>query len=51
MSIMVKKAGVAERNEMESMPVWECGVSEFDWHYDSEETCRLSPSKHHEAVL
>ena len=23
---------------MESKPVWACGVSEFDWYYDSEET-------------
>jgi uncharacterized cupin superfamily protein len=39
--IKVKKAGEAERKEMEANPIWECGVSEFDWHYDSEETCLL----------
>jgi uncharacterized cupin superfamily protein len=26
---------------MQKKPVWECGVSEFDWHYDSQETCVL----------
>ena len=39
MSITVKKAGDTEKNEMESKPIWECEVSEFDWHYDSEERC------------
>jgi len=33
MSITVKKAGEAEKNEMKSKPIWECEVSEFDWHY------------------
>jgi uncharacterized cupin superfamily protein len=37
MKITVKKADEAEKNEMISKPVWGCGVSEFDWHYDSEE--------------
>ncbi|MDR2582810.1 MAG: cupin domain-containing protein, partial [Fibromonadaceae bacterium] len=41
MNITVKKAGEAEKNEMESKPIWECEVSEFDWHYDSEERCLL----------
>jgi uncharacterized cupin superfamily protein len=41
MNIIVKKAGEAEKKEMESMPVWECEISEFDWHYDSEERCLL----------
>ena len=22
-------------------PVWECGVSQFDWHYDQREVCYL----------
>jgi uncharacterized cupin superfamily protein len=39
---MVKKPTEAEKNDMESKPVWECGISEFDWHYDSEETCLLT---------
>ena len=41
MRITVKKASDAEISHMKSKPVWECGVSEFDWYYDSEETCFL----------
>lgn len=41
MDIIVKKAAEAEKAAMQSKPVWECGVSEFDWYYDSEETCVL----------
>jgi len=41
MSIKVKKATEAEKAEMSTKPVWGCGVSEFDWYYDSEETCLL----------
>ena len=41
MKITVKKATETEKIEMSTKPVWECGVSEFDWHYDSEETCLL----------
>ena len=39
MSIIVKKPSETEINHMKSKPIWECGVSEFDWYYDSEETC------------
>jgi len=24
-----------------SWPIWTCGVSEFDWKYDDQETCLL----------
>ncbi|MCL2389545.1 MAG: cupin domain-containing protein [Elusimicrobia bacterium] len=41
MDIIVKKPTESEKNEMKSKPVWTCGVSEFDWYYDSEETCML----------
>ena len=41
MDISVKKASDGEKAAMQSKPVWECGVSEFSWHYDSEETCLL----------
>ena len=41
MNIIVKKPTDAEITEMSIKPVWECDVSEFDWHYDSEETCLL----------
>jgi uncharacterized cupin superfamily protein len=26
---------------MKSNPIWTCKVSEFDWYYDSEETCLI----------
>jgi len=42
MKITVKKPTEAERTEMSKNPVWGCEVSEFDWHYDSEETCLLT---------
>ena len=42
MSITVKKATESEQAAMKAYPTWECGVSEFDWHYDSEETCMLT---------
>jgi len=41
MKITVKKPTDAERTDMEAKPVWGCDVSEFNWHYDSEETCLL----------
>ena len=41
MEILVKKPDEAEKAKMLKMPVWECGVSEFPWHYDSEETCLM----------
>ena len=41
MNITVKKATEAEKSEMRSKPVWECGVSEFDWHYGDEENCLI----------
>ena len=41
MDIIVKKPTEAEKTEMQTKPTWGCGVSEFDWYYDSEETCIL----------
>ena len=41
MNITVKKATEAEKSEMLSKPTWECGVSEFDWHYSDEENCLI----------
>lgn len=41
MTITVRKPTDTEKAEMLSKPVWECEVSEFDWHYDSEETCLI----------
>jgi len=37
MDILVRKPTEKEVAEMKSNPIWTCGVSEFDWHYDSEE--------------
>jgi len=39
MDISVKKPSDREITAMKTKPVWTCGISEFDWHYDSEETC------------
>ena len=41
MEIIVKKPTEQERAEMLALPTWGCDVSEFDWHYDQEETCLL----------
>ena len=41
MNITVKKPTEQEKAEMQSMPTWGCDVSEFDWYYDSEETCLI----------
>ena len=41
MNILVKRPTEVEKTELLTKPVWECGVSEFDWYYDSEETCLL----------
>jgi len=38
MDIIVRKPTEAEIEEMLTQPVWGCGVSEFDWVYDSTET-------------
>lgn len=37
MEITVRKPSTEEITKMKSNPTWGCGVSEFDWHYDSEE--------------
>jgi len=41
MEILVRKPTESEVVKMKSKPVWSCGVSEFDWHYDSEETALI----------
>ncbi len=28
-----------ERHGIGNWPVWSCGVSVFDWHYDQKESC------------
>ena len=42
MDITVRKATETDKAEMMSKPIWECEASEFDWSYDSEETCLLT---------
>ncbi len=41
--ISVKKASEQDIRESgaKSWPVWSCGVSKFDWHYDDKETCLI----------
>ena len=41
MEIIIRKPTDREIEAMKSKPVWTCGVSEFDWSYDSEETCLI----------
>ena len=42
MKITVKKPSEAERKDILTKPTWGCEVSEFDWHYDQEETCLIT---------
>jgi len=41
MEVIVKKPSEQERAAMLNKPIWECGVSEFDWYYDQQEICLL----------
>lgn len=41
MNITVRKPTADEEKLLSSQPVWSCGVSEFDWHYDEKETCLI----------
>ena len=41
MEITVRKPTDMEISGMKTKPVWTCGISEFDWYYDSEETCLI----------
>ena len=41
MNVTVRKPTEAEKAKMQTKPTWGCEVSEFDWYYDSEETCLL----------
>ena len=41
MEILVRKPTEQERADMLTMPIWTCEPSQFDWYYDSEETCLL----------
>jgi len=41
MDIIIRKPTDREISAMKTKPVWTCDVSEFDWYYDSEETCLI----------
>ena len=41
MKILIRKPTEKEIAEMQTKPVWTCEMSEFDWRYDSEETCLI----------
>ena len=41
MEIIVRKPTEGEKTEMQTKPIWECGVSEFNWYYDSSEICLI----------
>ena len=41
MNILVKKPTEEEKAKMLAQPTWGCGISKFDWHYDSEETALI----------
>ena len=41
MDIIIRKPTDREIVAMKTKPVWTCEVSEFDWRYDSEETCLI----------
>jgi len=42
MSVIVRKPTDSQKADILRQPTWECGVSKFDWYYDSEETCLLT---------
>ena len=42
MEIIVRKPTEKELNDFKKLPTWGCGVSKFDWYYDSRETCILT---------
>ena len=42
MTVYVRKPTEQEITHMKNNPVWECGVSEFDWSYSAQETCLLT---------
>ncbi|MCL2838900.1 MAG: cupin domain-containing protein [Oscillospiraceae bacterium] len=41
MNIIVRKPTAEEIATMQAQPTWGCGVSKFDWSYDSEETALI----------
>ena len=43
MKIEIKKLPDEKVTELgiKAWPIWTCGISEFDWEYDAEESCLL----------
>jgi uncharacterized cupin superfamily protein len=41
MDIIIRKPTDREISAMKTKPVWTCEISEFDWHYDNEETALI----------
>ena len=41
MQIIISSPSKEEINRLSKCPVWGCGVSKFDWHYDSRETALI----------
>ena len=41
MEIIIRKPTEAEKVEMQTKPIWDCGISKFDWYYASSETCLI----------
>jgi uncharacterized cupin superfamily protein len=42
MAIKVRKATEADKKRLKNNPIWGCGVSEFDWFYDSDENAWIT---------
>jgi uncharacterized cupin superfamily protein len=41
MDIIIRKPTDSQIAAMKTKPIWTCEISEFDWNYDSEETCLI----------
>ena len=41
MDIVVRRPTDREITAMKTKPIWTCEVSDFDWSYESEETCLI----------
>ena len=43
MKIEIEKLPAEKVTELgiKAWPIWTCGISEFDWEYDAEESCLL----------
>ena len=39
--VIVRKPSAEESQHCRAWPIWECGVSRFDWEYTQTETCLI----------